>query len=93
MKIEIEIKIDGEEFPIGGDKLTVSDILKLGGKPKDRFEDFNLSILTDDGQEDVIYSKENKPKSSLNDEIPIEDGMSFRITKEGNKPSQASYYK
>ena len=75
----MEIIIDGQKTPVKSGKLKVEDILVLGGKPKDSLTEYELVRVLENGDEDLLYSQLNKPKSTLEDEIPLHDQEQFSI--------------
>ena len=74
----MNISIDNEQYTFEKNESTVREIFLLAQKPAGNLEDYEL-IRMANGNEDLLYSRTRKPKSTLDDKVLLEDGEVFSI--------------
>ena len=72
------IKINGKEHQMVDEKTTVKDILQFEGKSED-LENYELIKISNENQECLLYSKNRKPGSSLEDPVLLDSKENFLI--------------
>ena len=74
----MKITIDNQPYTLEKDVTTVKEIFLLAQKPEENLESYELIRVTN-GHQDLLYSRTRKPKSTLEDKVPLEDGEAFSI--------------